>query len=257
MRRFIVYSLLLMAVNAVCQAALALLTRTIDLQFGAFAGLVLIPITQSAILVLASPPAGESRAESLAGALRSDRIALGAAVVPLLGGALLARASDEVWRGALASALVVAACLSVACLARVSGRGVLAFASGALIALAFAADAAFRALRRMPERFDTLPDVIVLAATYVPLFVLTIVVLLGIERSARGRCAPAGRMLEAAVAFVIAGSLVVAGNYFHHPMISEGWMPVVRASECLALACVLAGEAMFLRHERGAHATAA
>jgi hypothetical protein len=249
MRRLLGYALVLAVVNLLSQAGLFRLTGHLDLTFGPFAGLLLIPLFQASILVLASPAR-----EGIGLAAAFGTMAIGA----VCAAAVLVKVGDpRLWTSVVVGLLAASCFLAAACHLSAKGARRAPFLLACATAAFFVAEVLLGLLARLMAQIKAYSTVLVLLAIYAPLLVVTILVQLAVERAMRERCRAAGRMVDAAAFVTVAGALVVAGNYYHHPMVGEMWIPVVRLAELLVLAFLLLAGALFLRHDRGGHAETA
>lgn len=252
MRRLLLFALLLGAVNLVGQIVVVLAARHADLSFGAFAGLVLIPLFQGTILVLASPEPGRITTGAALRSIVRDRAALALTVAAFAAAIVLARmGTSAAWRAVFVTLLVCAGCLAMACFLRLRGPGGTPLLVAGVISWLFAVEISYGLLAAALARLQQFPRALVLLVAYGTLLALTIAILLSVSRVMRDWSPPASRVVEASVAMLVAGALIVAGNYFHHPLIAERWLLAVRLLAFFALAGVLVACALQLRHDRG------
>jgi hypothetical protein len=245
MARFLGWWLLCGVVYAPLRLLLGyLLAHQVDLRFGSFADLVLVPAVQAlALTVLAG------RRPAAAGAATLDRRALGSAVVVLVVVAVVPPLVASVFsdgpqlgpgvvtRTARAGLLMVGALFWWWTRGAPAGRSRLAVAAGMA---AFGVDALWPWRVGLPSLLpETVPLVFRWLVTYGPLFVLALAVVatLAVRLRAAGELAPAW-LLEVALGTAVLGALVVVFGYFRRPFLLPTAAAVVTVASHLTVAAL-------------------
>lgn len=251
MRKLLALALLLGTIQLVAGSAFAIVVfRDVDLRFQNLLRLALIPLVQAFVLLWIARDPALRVLGSLPRTLRHwSTWAILATDAAVLAYALHAGVRPIVF----AAHALVAATATIVAIVRVRDRRI-AVTLGIVAAglLLYAATGVRDWLALLPELLGRPARVLRWIAVYVPLFVVTLLILLRAAFVVEQRSRPAAGWIELSVALLGTAAIIVGGNIFFRPFLVEPWATAQAVVAYSSVTALLAGSVTLLRGEADA-----